>query len=303
MKQHGGITTLSEADLLLESGNYRALNQSEREKLFPRDTEMVDQKVSSSQIRHFPDEIFPISPIEFEEILIKAKAGPQPAWTHVVVFIIRKITDRVSVFALLRALLWLWLWIIAYRLVAPSLQWSLITGVNSLKIAGVYAAGALVLPLLIGAMTNTNKEIFWRERKLSRSPILRLYTHQGAYVGFHVGYFVIFFLTSVQNLFTPHFIHWVEFIKVAFPILMGYAGARLIPHNLWVAYGRLHLRDGGIFFFFALLGPLWAWFLLEVYKKLASPVTAAISILAAITILVFWNAWKNRKTEPSARAA
>lgn len=300
LKQHGGVQSPADADRLLEAGNYRALNQLEKEELFPGLFEADDppapesaSKESYSYLQSLLRDIFFISASEFEEIMDKARKGPSPVWPRMTVALIRKFTDRLSVFDVLRAILWVWIWVIAYWLVAPSLQRPPTNG-TVVQSMVLYTIGSLILPLLIGAMTGAGGKEFWKEKGLSRSPVLHLYVHQGAYVGFHVGYFVIFVLTSVQNLIGAQ-AAWVEFMKIALPIAVGYAGAHLIPYNLWLAYGRLRFKDGGIFFVFALLGPLWAWFFIEFHSTLTSPVMGAVLLLAAMTLLVVNEAEKQRR--------
>ena len=168
-------------------------------------------------------------------------------------------------------------------------------GSKAFQTVVLYAIGSMILPLVIGAMTNTGKKTFWKEKELSRSAALHLYTYQGAYVGFHAGYFIVFLFTFIQNLFGTQTIPWVEGIKILIPIVISYLGAQLIPYNLWRAYKRLDLRDGGIFFVFVLLGPFWAWFFLEFYKILISPILGAVIILTAVTILVIQQTRKVRR--------
>ncbi len=50
LKRHGGIKTLADANLLLESGNYRPLNDSEKKEIFP---EGVYQVSSSDPPQNF----------------------------------------------------------------------------------------------------------------------------------------------------------------------------------------------------------------------------------------------------------
>ena len=79
---------------------------------------------------------------------------------------------------------------------------------------------------------------------------------------------------------------------MSLPLIVGYLGARLVPYNLWQAYGRLNLSDGEVFFFFVVFGPLWSFLFLEFYPYLLTPVIGAIIILAAITILVLLMTWQ-----------
>lgn len=297
LKQYGGIQSSADADLLLESGNYRGLNPLEKDELFPGETMRDDpphqaQPSDNSNPTHraWLDEHPYFSLEKLRETIREESEGPHPIWPRVVVSVIRKATERITAVDVLRAILWLWIFVITYYLVSPSLQWSYMAGSKAFQTVVLYAIGSVILPLGIGAMTNTGNKTFWKEKELSRSAALHLYTYQGAYVGFHAGYFIVFLFTFIQNLFGTQTIAWVEGIKILIPITISYLGAQLIPYNLWRAYKRLDLRDGGIFFVFALLGPLWAWFFLEFYEILLSPILGAVIILMAVTTLVFQQA-------------
>ena len=72
--------------------------------------------------------------------------------------------------------------------------------------------------------------------------------------------------------------------------------ARVVPHNLWLAYGRLRFADGAIFFVVALVGLLWGVFFLEFYSVLLTPLSGIIVILFAF-ILVAIMAQRQSKKE------
>ena len=88
---------------------------------------------------------------------------------------------------------------------------------------------------------------------------------------------------------------WVEIIASALGLLMGNMAARVVPYNLWRAYGRLSLADGWIFFVVALIGPLWGIFFLEYYPVLLAPVLGIIIILLAFTAVVMISIWQSRR--------
>jgi hypothetical protein len=69
----------------------------------------------------------------------------------------------------------------------------------------------------------------------------------------------------------------------------------VVPHNLWLAYERLDLADGWIFFIVALLGPLWGMFFLEYYSILLTPVLGSIVILLALTGIVILGMYRSRR--------
>ena len=149
----------------------------------------------------------------------------------------------------------------------------------------LYAVGTIILPFIISAMIGVKKNAFWQKQEIPSSLMIHIYTYQGASSGFHLGYFAVFVLSLTQYYFQLQPVVWIEFIKMALPIVVGYTGAQLVPYNLWRAYGRLHLKDGGIFFIFAMLGPVWAWFFLEFYEILITRKLGIIIILISITML------------------
>ncbi|RJP50880.1 MAG: XRE family transcriptional regulator [Anaerolineaceae bacterium] len=287
LNQHGGIKRPADAITLLESGNYRALNPQEAEKIFPGENiEGADPPPNSSNA-HFPlGNLNFISPADYQAMLEESKKGPPPAWPRMAVSVVNKITSKISASRVLKAIVWIWIWLLAHFLLAPSLQWQALNTEGNVYSMVLYAAGTLALPPLIAALINTKDNAFWMEQKMRTSTALRLYVHQGAYVGFHVGYFLAFGVTSVQVLAGLSAIPWIEMIKTIIPIIISYTSAQIVPYNLWLAYRRLDIRDGGIFFIFALLGPLWALFFLEFHEVFSNPLTRAVVILLAVTILV-----------------
>jgi hypothetical protein len=150
----------------------------------------------------------------------------------------------------------------------------------------MYAGGSLIIPLLIGALVNTKSNEYWRMQSGVSSFLLRLYTYQGAGVGFNVGYFLVFPLSLIRYYmgFSPA--TWIEVIAATVAVILGNMGARVVPHNLWLAYKQLTLRDGWIFFVVALMGPLWACFFLEFYSTLLHPVLGIVVILLALSSVV-----------------
>lgn len=287
----GGIQTLSDANSLLEAGNYRSLNDTEAGTIFPNNMESnqpVPTVPSNAQMQNsgiLSNGIFLRLAAKWSQLKTEAREGPPPIWPRVVALAIRRVTDQITPVHLFRAVIWVWIGVIAYFLIVPSLRFFSALSADPLPSLVTYAVGSLVLPLFIGAMTQTKDNPFWRELKTVKPFHLRLYTYQGAYVGFHVGYFMLFLLSYVQNLILAHSPPWLGYVQVAFLIAVGYAGAQLIPHNLWLAYGRLRLQEAGIFFVFTLLGPVWAWFLWEFREIMGSPILGGFTMAAAITLL------------------
>lgn len=299
LNQYGGIRSISDANLLLESGNYRALNPQEMTSLFPNEpAETEDPSPSYSNLQFLLERLNFISPTEYRQMALEAEKGPPPYQPRLIVSLLNKATRQITPQQVFRTILWAWIWLLTYFFVAPSLNLESANTENLLYSLGLYTIGTLIIPPLIGGMTNTDAASFWKEQGVSNRLTLRLYVHQGAYVGFHVGYFFVFLFSFFQDVFDFHTTSLIMAINTIIPITVAYAGAQLVPYNLWRAYGRLHIRDGGIFFFFALLGPLWAWFFLEFYKILTSRYLGAVVLLLAMTLVVWIQTKSDRNTKP-----
>lgn len=301
IKHHGGIKTPEEANLLLEAGNFRALNLKEREDLFTGYEEKLksaDPTQNPSNLRFLLNNLNLISPSEYQTMLEKAKQGPDPFWPRMAVSLIRHFTDSLKPEGILKGTIWLWIIYLASEFfIGPSLQLDFGLREEAFKTMVIYAAGSIIIPLLIGGMTNTKTNPYWIRQNMHNSPILRLYAHQGAYVGYHVGYYFILLISYLQYTLEIGLTDWLELIKTVFPLVTSVAGAQLVPYNLWLAYSRLWLKDGGIFFVFVILGPLWALFFMESYILFSSPVPGAY--IAAFTIIAFWEVLKKRRKNSS----
>ncbi|MEO5886556.1 MAG: hypothetical protein ABIQ77_02745 [Anaerolineales bacterium] len=159
----------------------------------------------------------------------------------------------------------------------------------------MYMVGTLVIPLLIGLLVNTRDNEYWKEQCSANSKLVRLYTYQGAAIGFNVGYFFVFPLVLARYYLQLGSSIWLEMAAVTLVLILGNMAARVVPHNLWRAYKRLTLADGGIFFVVALLGPMWGLFFLEYYSILLTPSSGIITILLALTVVVLISTRQARK--------
>jgi hypothetical protein len=294
--KHGGILTIDGANELLEAGNYRALNPDEIEKVFPEMREAIDAHAQQESAQNFipptPEKFLFISGEKLKTSLRKAREGPEPAWPRMVSTVIRLFLDRWTILNSLKALLWFWVWLFAWGLLAPSLHWPFFSHKDAISAMRIYVGGTLAIPPLIGVLTDTKNNTFWQKHNLATATVTRLYTHQGAFIGFHLGYFAAFVIALLRYYLHQHSTTWFDLTAMSLPLIVGYLGARLVPYNLWQAYGRLNLTDGEVFFFFVVFGPLWGFLFLEFYPYLLTPVIGAIIILAAITILVLLMAWQ-----------
>ena len=295
----GGLKTLSEAQFL-ELGNYRILSPDETQGIFqdgkpvePVPDEITENKVDFSNNPWWIP--FFESPQELYAMFAKAKDGPLPVWPRMMVVIFRSFSDHFSAFDAFVFILWIWVWLLTWVLVTPSLRWPFLDREQASQAVILYAVGAIIIPALIGALTNTNENEFWQKDNSVKKLNLRLYTHQGASVGFQVGYFFIFMFGLFQyNLGFASTLR-VELAAMVVPVILGYASARLVPYNLLLAFKQLSLKDGSIFFVFFLFGPVWGYFFLEVYDILLTQALGAFLFLFAMTMVAGHIAWQNRR--------
>ncbi|MBI3173216.1 MAG: helix-turn-helix transcriptional regulator [Chloroflexi bacterium] len=289
--QHGSIQTLEEADELLEAGNYRALDPEEQQRIFSYQAASHGRNGEKAPIPVMWIWLFNVSIEDWQTLVRKAQPGPEPAWPRILVAFLRQRLDRLHATHVLRALLWLWIGLAAWILLIPSWRWPFEDRGSAQLALVAYAVGTLILPACIAALVNTRDNPFWQEHGLANSWVTRLYVHQGASIGFQVGYFGAFVLGLFRyNLGLP-FSNLANLLVLAFPLLLSYASAHLVPHNLFTAYKRLRLSDGAIFFVFPLAGPGWGYFLFEYYPILLrhnlglTLFLASATLLAAVTIL------------------
>ena len=295
-----GLQTLDEANQLLEAGNYRALNVKEAQEIFGETPDessvegpIPETKISKSLVSSLLKDLFSISGEELNAIFAKAKEGPSPSWPRVLAAFMRKAADRFSIS--LTTVLWIWVWWFAWWLIAPSLRWPFADRNAALLAIGVYVAGTLIIPLLIGLLINTKDNEYWGQQGLANSVLLRLYTYQGAGIGFNLGYFFILPLVLARYYLQLESSIWLELAAATLGLILANMSARVVPHNLWLAYGRLHFADGGIFFVVALLGPMWGIFFMEYYSVLLTPFLGSIVILLAIMAVVLLGVYQARK--------
>lgn len=294
LHQQNGIKTPEEANRLLEAGNYRALNTVEKRLIFPETAldsiiKTPEPKLNDDQkiISFLLKRVFLIPEDELPILLATVAEGPPPVWPRLVIALFQISLRKLTTSRILNALLWLLLWLFGQALITPSLFWPFTNEENADWAITLYSGGALILPLLIAALVNTRNDNFWQERALSDSPVTRLYTYQGAFIGFHLGYFLIFPLNLIFYYLNFDIMEFGRFILVAIPLTFGYLAAHKVPRNLWNTYGRLSLYDGAIFFVFLILGPIWGWFLRQYYSLLfANPQLLILMFVLPVLIVL-----------------
>lgn len=298
LKQLGGLKNSREANELLEAGNYRALNVDEKQKIFPAESNnladaSVDKEDHRQQnFRHPLEETSNKFVQELHKIIVEAQVGPPPAWPRVVAPLIRKCMEYLAKSNLVLASFWFWTWLLTWLLIAPSLRLPFTSHAEAEFALKLYLAGSIIAPLLVGVLTSTKKNKFWLEHNLASHYVTRLYTYQGAGIGFHLGYFGIFAIHLLGYYLHLRFTVWLELIEMGIILLWGYFSACLVPYNLWRAYGRLDLSDGRIFFIFLILGPFWAFFFFQLSPMFFNSITGSLIIFFSITLLIFITAWQ-----------
>lgn len=292
----GGLRTLEDANQLLEAGDYRALNASEAKEIFGETTvgqTNPEPRISESPVLFLLRKIFFISEEELKTTIAKAQEGPSPSWPRVLAVFMQKASDRWR-FSV-TSMIWIAVWWMAWWLIAPSLRWPFVDRNSAYSAIVMYVGGTLAVPLLIGLLITTKDSEYWKQRGLANSKVLRLYTYQGAGIGFNLGYFFVFPLVLVRYYLQLQSSVWLELAAATLGLILANMAARVVPHNLWLAYGRLHLVDGWIFFVVALLGPLWGVFFMEYYPVLLTPFLGSISILLAMAAFVLIGVHQSRK--------
>ncbi|HEU0292469.1 MAG TPA: hypothetical protein VFR47_07020 [Anaerolineales bacterium] len=282
----GGLRTLAEANHFLELGNYRVLDADEAGKIFVENPPDPEQdKNPKSSILFLIENLLAVSEKELKALIDKAKAeGPDPWWPRALAAWMRKATDRFSLSV--STVLWVWVWLTAWWLIAPSLRLSFSDQKEMLFAMQKYVVGSLIVPLMIGLVINTKDSKYWRLQTGVNPLFLRLYTYQGAGIGFNLGYFFVFPFSLLRYYLNLESTVWIGILAATMGLILGNMGARVVPHNLWRAFGRLAWADGAIFFVVALMGPLWAVFFVEFYPILLNPFIGILVFLSAVTMMI-----------------
>jgi transcriptional regulator with XRE-family HTH domain len=292
-----GVATLREANSLLEAGNYRTLDAREQEQVFPKMSPMPCLGAEAAPKPSAPSwaGLFSLPADELQVLIDQAQDGPPPTWPRIMVALLNRSTSHINAASVLPFITWIWIWLLTWALIAPSLRWPFATQEDALWAVVWYAVGTLVIPAWIAAITCTCDNPFWREQGLGNAWSTRLYTHQGASIGFHVGYFAVFGINLFgYNLGIPP-LKWAEWLVLILPLGLSYASARLVPYNILRAFGDLRLAHGAIFFIFVFMGPLWAAFFYWYSTLLTQRTLGLAFFLLGVTILAAWSAIQARR--------
>lgn len=299
--RHSGLKNVRDADNLLESGNYKGLSLDEKIQVFPKeiieDEEQDDAPLFEKRrkwILFWSGNLF-YDNEKLTEQLARAEDGPPPSWPRKIVVLINGGMVGWNAFDMLHLFLWFLLLLLSAWLLSPSLRWPFANSFEVLSAMNLYIAGSLSVPALVGLLTNTRKNQYWQKISLVSARSLRLYTYQGAAVGFHVGYFGIFALNLFFYYIGTGYSLWLELSGIALILGIAYWSAHLIPYNLWQAYQRLELADGAIFFIFIFLGPVWGLAFYFISPVLLDPVFGPWVVLSAVGLLILGADWQYRR--------
>jgi hypothetical protein len=302
-----GIKTQQDANELLEVGDYRALNKQEASEIFgdiPPVARVEQSRTEQASPKAFTsfllEKFFSLPDAELGSLLIKVEEGPTPSWPRVLAALMRFVSDRWSLS--IRHVFWIAVWLAGWWLIPSSLRWPFADRESAYVAIVQYVGGTLIIPLLIGLLVDTTNNKYWQHEGLAHSLLLRLYTYQGAGIGFNLGYFFVFPLALMRYYLGLGPSVWVELTAVTLGLILANMAARVVPHNLWLAYGRLHLADGVLFFVVAFVGPLWGVFFLEDYSILLRPVLGSVIIIAALVLFLIIAARQSRKKVDSEQA-
>lgn len=300
----GGLKTPAEANALLHAGNYRSLDEIEQSQIFPTNDKgsnphsiAKDFLMFTSFIRMSCDKFVD----EIQATISDSSKGASPHWPHALLDILGWPVKHWSSDKMLHVVFWVTTWLLTWKLTIPLMYWPFTNQEKVGETVVFYVAGSLVIPLFIGGLTRTRDDRFWQQQRLASSVLLRLYTHQGAMWGFHLGYSTIFLLSLLGYYlgFLVSSSSWVGAFIAIWPVLFGYVAAKQVPFNLWRAYGELRLSDGAIFFVAVLFGPAWGIFYYFFYPLLLSPIIGSVTFLLAVGTLSALMVWQNHKTGSS----
>ncbi|MGH2541329.1 MAG: hypothetical protein ACRDIB_00945 [Ardenticatenaceae bacterium] len=222
---------------------------------------------------------------------------PRPRWAGLLLLRIGRLFHGLTSRKVLRAVAWTLVWLLGWRLTFPLLHWPFSSPLQVRYATFLYVGGALVLPHLVGGLVRTKNDEFWVRQNLASTLDLRLFTHVGAMLGFHLGYTTILVAALIgYYLGLGRVPRWMEGLAAIWPILLGYAAARRVPYNFLLAFDELQFTEGdrAVFVAATLFGPLLGGLFFSSYPLLLSPLVGASLILLSIAGLAGLTLWQQR---------
>lgn len=291
----GGLTTLTQANTFLTAGNYRPVDATETRYVSPAWANNQTEHTSSTPADG-PWRLILLSILELvirpSEAIIELQpvsGRASPDWTDTLLAVFGWPGRAMADIPMYRVVVWPGVWLVGWALTFPLMQWPYANERQAWQAVVLYGAGAVIIPLIIGALTRTQADVFWAQQPDIDQRTLRAFTYQGAFIGFHVGYLPIVGAALVGHyLGVERVPRWLELIVALWPIILSYAAARQIPFNLWRAYGHLRFsRQDGLFLLaFAGVGPAWAAFFGAYSGWLLYPPFGGL-VMVALTVISF----------------
>ena len=298
--QNGGMKSMIEADTFLLSSNYRPLDDDEKKCVFTNDAprqgsapgiNLATALISAQQwltnisdlMKEYIDEHEPQISHRGSRLFLGSLGFFFSQWSF-----------RNAI----RWLFWLGLLVAAQKTLFPLLHWPFTDQSQAWKSLVWYLGGVLTLPAVVALLTSTDRDTFWSQQNQAGKPILRLYTYTGAFMGFNIGYLMVFVVTLVgYYLGIKAAPAWLAILGAAWPLVVGYSAARQVPFNHWRAYGDLRLSDGAPVFLAAgiAFGPIIGFFLYTYHVWLLEPLTGIALFTLSAVLLYGITIWHNKR--------
>jgi hypothetical protein len=197
--------------------------------------------------------------------------GTPPAWPRVVVWLVNALGTRIWTSGLQRNLYWLALWVGNWYLTAPFFRWPYADRQRMFSAVGLYLAASLAIPVLIALGIRTSNNPSWQARGAAGSLRLRLFTLQGASMGYAIGFMVVYWAHLLGAAVPLAPVSLFAFLGAGLPVALGVMSAHLMADNLWRAYGQLSLRANWVTFVFVVFGFLWAFVYIQLNDMFPEP--------------------------------
>lgn len=227
----------------------------------------------------------------------EADQHARSSWAGMFIWSLRIAGDRFTPGDFLNLTIAILIWITTAWLVSPLLQWPLENLEVRLISAIKFSIASLVIPLSVGYMTQPDSNEFQTETRKQRR-IIFLLRMLGAYVGFNAFAVALLFPILIgYYLGFPAFPEWLIVFLVLVPLLFSHIGARRIPADRYLMFGRdpqFHEADIVFLGIFGLFGVFVAGFLYFEYDYISNHLIGIMNLF----LLTALSLWAHRKREP-----
>lgn len=299
----GAIVSPEEANELLEAGNYRALDKEEQQWIFPDwedgsanstgdGSATEEARVQQPQKSAWQAVYRAVSDTMFHPDELGHQRRPEGAngaisWPYVLEQLVSRPLRHVTSQKILMAVLWTAVWLLSWQLTFPLLRWPFTSQAEAWRAGAFFAAGALLAPVGVGALSYTlTTDEFWQER--GSSATARYLTYMGAFAGFHLGYFFVLIIMVLGYYAGVTAVSWLELLLSPAPILFSFVLADQVPFHYWLAFGapmKLSAGDRAILLILILYSLLSGMAVAIVYPWLLRPEIGIPLSLTAIGLV------------------